>query len=145
MCDVPQDGPASIFIVDDDEAVRDSVRVLLEARGFEAFAFESAAMVLAALERRRPTCLVLDLHMPGVNGLELLKTLRARDIRLPTVMITGRIDQVSRRAARDAGAATVLAKPFADDELFDAIRAARRDAAAGAGADIRSIPNCHPR
>jgi len=135
-----QDPPDAVFVVDDDEAVRDSVQVLLAARGFAAVAFESAAAVLTALETRRPTCLVVDLHMPAVNGIELLKTLIVRDIRLPVVMITGRIDRASRRWAQDAGAAIVLEKPFTDGELFEAIRAARLVADAEPG--IRRIPNC---
>lgn len=135
------DAPATVFIVDDDEAVRDSVQVLLEARGFVAAAFESAAAVLAALEARRPACLVVDLHMPAVNGIDLLKTLIVRDIRLPVVMITGRIDRTSRRWAQEAGAAIVLEKPFTDAELFEAIRAARL-VAADAERGIGRIPDC---
>ena len=132
----------AVFIVDDDEAVRDSVQVLLAARGFDALAFDSAAAILASLETRRPVCLIVDLHMPAINGIELLKTLIVRGIRLPAVMITGRIDRTSRRWAQEAGAAIVLEKPFTDDELFEAIRAARLVAEAGAEAAIRRIPNC---
>jgi two-component system C4-dicarboxylate transport response regulator DctD len=77
--------------------------------------------------------------MPGVNGIELLKTLIVRDIRLPVVMITGRIDRTSRRWAQEAGAAIVLQKPFTGDELFEAIRTARL---VGAERAIRRIPNC---
>jgi two-component system response regulator FixJ len=113
---------SGIFVVDDDEAVRDSLQLLLEAEGFEAFAFESGAAALAALDRSRPACLVLDLHMPGINGIELLEALAARDIQLPVVLITGHIDRKTRRRAAASGANVVLAKPLADAELVDAIR-----------------------
>jgi FixJ family two-component response regulator len=114
----------AIFIVDDDEAVRDSLRILLETQGFRAAAFASAEVVLAALEMSRPACLVVDVNMPEVSGLELIDTLIARAIRIPTVFITGRIDAATRRAFA-ARPEIVLKKPFTDTELITAIRHAR--------------------
>jgi FixJ family two-component response regulator len=135
---------APIFVIDDDEAVRDSLQLLLAAEGFQAVGFGSGTAALAEIERARPACLVVDLHMPVVSGLELIGALAARDIRLPVVMISGRVDRRIRQRAVAAGVHVVLEKPFADAQLLEAISQARL---AGAGlADIRTIPNsrCGP-
>jgi two-component system response regulator FixJ len=124
----PADRPSrAIFVVDDDEAVRDSLQLLLEADGFEVASFASGAAALAALERARPACLVLDVSMPGMGGLELLDTLAARDIQLPVVMISGNVDRRTRQRALKSGANVVLDKPLSDAELIEAIRDAQAE------------------
>src|SRR5271170_3809366 len=106
-------GPSSqaIFIVDDDDAVRDSLQMLLESEGFEVVGFESGAAALTAIARSRPACLLLDLHLPGVGGLDMLAELAARGLHLPVVMISGRIDRKTRQIAVASGAKAVLEKP----------------------------------
>jgi FixJ family two-component response regulator len=117
-------GPSSraIYIVDDDDAVRDSLQMLLETEGFEVVGFECCAAGLTAIERSRPACLLLDLHLPGVGGLEMLAELAARGLDLPVVMISGRIDRRTRQIAVASGAKAVLEKPLDDEELMQAIR-----------------------
>jgi FixJ family two-component response regulator len=136
----PRDTPAAaIFVVDDDEAVRDSLQLLLTAQGLDATAFGCGTSALAAIERTPPACLIADLNMPGIDGIELLGALRARGIRLPVVLISGRIGRAGRQRALDAGIHVILQKPFTDDELIEAIRDARQ-----ADAEIGTIPNCRP-
>jgi len=114
----------AIFIVDDDDAVRDSLQMLLESEGFKVVGFESCAAALAAIERSRPACLLLDLHLPGVGGLEMLAELAARGLHLPVVMMSGRIDRKTRQIAVASGAKAVLEKPLDDQDLLQAIRRA---------------------
>jgi two-component system response regulator FixJ len=117
-------GPSSraIYIVDDDDAVRDSLQMLLETEGFEVVGFESCAAALSAIERSHPACLLLDLHLPGVGGLDMLAELAARGLHIPVVMISGRIDRRTRQIAVASGAKAVLEKPLDDEELMQAIR-----------------------
>ncbi len=136
--------PAAVFVVDDDEAVRDSLQLQLDVAGFEAFAFATGAEALGALERRRPACLVVDLHMPVVGGLELVRELAARNLHLPIVMMSGHIDRATRQRALGAGVQVVLHKPFSDDELIDAIGRARQAVPAGAAGEVRTIPHSRP-
>ncbi|MBI3512462.1 MAG: response regulator [Proteobacteria bacterium] len=117
---------AVVFVVDDDEAVRDSLQLLLQSEGFEVVGFASCAAALAAIDAARPTCLLLDLHLPGAGGLELLAMLAARDIRVPVVMITGRIDRETRLRALASGADAVLEKPLDHAALVGAIERVRR-------------------
>ncbi len=140
----PREPPAAIFVVDDDEAVRDSLQIQLDAAGFEAVGFASGAEALSALEHTRPACLVIDLRMPVVDGFALLRELKARDIHLPIVMMSGHIDRKTRQRAVGAGAQIVLQKPFDDDELLDAIHRARETGPGGLDAGIRTIPNSRP-
>jgi len=114
-----------IFIVDDDEAVRDSLQLLLESEGFEVVGFDTCAAALAVIERMLPGCLLLDLHLPVSGGLDLLADLATRDIHLPVVMITGRIDRQTKQRAVASGAHEVLEKPLDDRELLQAIRRAK--------------------
>jgi two-component system response regulator FixJ len=112
---------APVFVVDDDAAVLDSLQSLLDAEGFAVAGFESGATALPAIARDPPACLVLDLHMPVLGGLELMDQLAARGIRLPVVVITGRFDRKTTQRALAAGASAVLRKPFDHGELVDAI------------------------
>ena len=125
---------APVYVVDDDEAVRDSLQTLLDSEGIDACSFGSSAAALAAIEATRPACLVLDLHLPGVSGLDLLRTLGARGLDVPVVMISGRIDRGAHTRALASGAAAVLRKPLDHAELVGAIR--------GVVSGIGSIPNC---
>ncbi|MBL6852947.1 MAG: response regulator [Alphaproteobacteria bacterium] len=103
-----------VCIVDDDEAVRDSILVLLQAEGLAACAFASAAEFLSDATALSAACYILDVHMPGMDGVELLRHLRSNGVTVPIFLLTGRADPGLKRAALDAGANAVLNKPTAE-------------------------------
>jgi two-component system response regulator FixJ len=115
---------ATVFLVDDDPAVRDSLKLLLETYGFVVREFASGDDFLASGERAEAGCLVLDMHMPVVSGIELLEQLGVKSAVPPTVIITGRADAGIRQRARAAGAFRVLEKPFDTAALLEAMRQA---------------------
>jgi len=110
----------AVYVVDDDEAVRDSICLLLESSGFVAREFASAELLLAT-EPGHMGCLLLDLHMPGISGVELLRLLRARGIRRPIIVVSGRRDHVQDAEVWAAGATALLSKPFDDQQLLDLV------------------------
>ena len=112
-----------VFVVDDDQRVRDALSSLLEAAGLDVAVFGSASQFLAADKPDAPACLVLDLELPDVNGLELQRELTDRDAP-PIVFITGHGDIPSSVRAMKGGAVEFLLKPFGDEELLAAIEAA---------------------
>jgi FixJ family two-component response regulator len=116
-------GPNSriVHIVDDDDAVRDSMRVFLESFGMSVRDYASAHDFLGADGADDKGCLVLDLHMPGMNGLELLEMLRGRGSDVPAIVVTGRGDPVLKERARRAGALVLLDKPVDESVLLSAI------------------------
>ncbi|WP_142850492.1 response regulator transcription factor [Telmatospirillum sp. J64-1] len=107
----------TVFIIDDDEAVRDSLAALVEAAGFAAETYESALLFLHRLNPSRPGCIVADLRMPGMSGLELQEELVQRGIPLPIIVITAHGEVSSAVLAFRGGAVDFLEKPF-DDEIF---------------------------
>jgi FixJ family two-component response regulator len=113
---------ASVFVVDDDPSVRKSLTRLIEAAGYTVEAFASAREFLDAAPASGPCCLVLDIRMPGITGLDLQKTLAQAVHRIPVVFITGHGDVPTTVQAMKAGAIDFLAKPFAASDLLDAIR-----------------------
>jgi FixJ family two-component response regulator len=113
-----------VSIVDDDASLRRSVRNLLSSVGFRVQAFASAEEFLASPERVNTGCLVLDLRMAGMNGLDLLKHLGATGSRIPVVILTAHGDDETRQRALRAGAVAFLGKPFRGDALLDAVRSA---------------------
>ncbi len=117
---------ASIHIVDDDEAVRDSLQILLEAHGYGVRGYAGGADFLAAFQPGLRCCLVLDINMPGMSGIEILRAVRQRWPGLPVVMITGRAENLSEAEAIERGAHAVLEKPFRDIVLVGAIEDALR-------------------
>jgi FixJ family two-component response regulator len=126
-CDMASRAP-SVFVIDDDEPVRDSTIALLEAHGLPVNAFASAAAFLNAEEIQPGDCLLLDNHMPGMTGVELVETLRARDINVPVIMFTGRGDAALKQRALRAGVLIVLDKPVNEQDLLQAISIARLSA-----------------
>lgn len=114
----------TIHIVDDDDAVRDALSVLLTAEGLGCRAYPSGGALLAALPIKTPGCVVTDVHMDGMSGLELLRRLRDAGEELPVVVITGRTDRTLAEAATSGGAVKFLEKPFGPDEFVSAVRAA---------------------
>ncbi len=117
-----------IVVVDDDDGVRDSTRVLLEACGYTADGYASADDFLAKTGGEAGDCLLLDVQMPGMSGIELLEHLRRRGIQTPVVLMTANIEGIGDRAAQ-AGAVTVLRKPFVEDMLLKWIALAFQRAA----------------
>lgn len=115
---------ASVFVVDDDEAVRKSLERLLRSAGYRARVFGSAEEYLASPLEDGPACLLLDLQMPGLGGLDLQKALSELGRHLPIVFITGHGDVPTSVKAMKAGAMDFLPKPFDDRALFEAIRQA---------------------
>ncbi len=114
-----QDGRVRLVgVVDDDAAVRDSLRFLLEAAGFSVVTFHSAAQFLAAADPDSIACLLLDHHMPEMTGLDLLRRLRRSGRELPVALMTGSPSAQLMRRAVELGAAAVLEKPLTDQALF---------------------------
>lgn len=110
-----------ICIVDDDDAVRDSMKVMLESYGHNVRDFASARDFLDQSGFDACGCLVLDLHMPVMSGIELLETLRAKNIAVPAVMVTGQPDPQLASRLESAKLSSLLAKPVTDIELLDRI------------------------
>ena len=115
-----------VSILDDDESVRRSVANLLLSVGFAVAVFESAESFLQAGRSKGTRCLVLDLKMPGMDGLGLLARLREMGRHIPAVILTAHGDDQERERALRAGAVAFLDKPFGSAELIDAIRSAMR-------------------
>jgi FixJ family two-component response regulator len=115
-------GGRIISVVDDDASLRRSLRNLLSSVGFEVETFESAEAFLASDSRERAACLVLDLRMPGMGGLDLLSHLAATGSRIPVIVLTAHGDDDARRRSLDAGAVAFLIKPFQSAALLDAIQ-----------------------
>ncbi|HTP44942.1 MAG TPA: response regulator transcription factor [Candidatus Acidoferrum sp.] len=113
-----------VVIVDDDESVRGALRGLMDEAGLDARAFASAEDFLNSGLLRQTGCLIADIRMPGMSGLELQQTLNARACRIPTVFITAHGDATMRLQAMRAGAVEFLAKPFDDEALLNTVRAA---------------------
>jgi len=110
-----------VYVVDDDEALRDSLRWLLESTGYRVSAYSSAERFLAAYKPGIASCLVLDVRMPGLSGLDLQRELAQAGIRIPVIFITGHGDIPMSVRAMKAGAVEFLTKPFRDQDLLDAI------------------------
>jgi FixJ family two-component response regulator len=120
-----------ISIIDDDESVRRTTIRLIESFGFRAAAFESAEKFLSSDHLNDASCLIVDVRMPGMNGLQLQSQLAATGSRIPIIFITAYDDKASRQRAMQAGAAAFLGKPFTDEELLQWIRSALRQEESG--------------
>lgn len=119
-----------VFIVDDDEAVRNSLRLLVKSVGLTATALASAQEFLASYDPLQPGCLVLDVRMPGMSGLDLQQRLNLRGAVIPVIFITGHGDVPMAVEAMQQGAFDFLQKPFRDQDLMDRIqRALQKDRA----------------
>jgi FixJ family two-component response regulator len=113
-----------IFIVDDDAGVRDSLGSLLECEGFEAQGFASCREFLNTDRTDEGNCLIVDVHMPEMSGIELLETMQRDGDMLPVIVLSGRVDTATRNRARAAGALAVVEKPHQADEVLDLVRRA---------------------
>jgi two-component system, LuxR family, response regulator FixJ len=124
-----QEQTPTIFVVDDDEGVRNSLRFLLKSVGLTTRALSSASEFLDTYKPSQPGCLVLDVRMPGMSGLELQQQLNIRGATIPVIFITGHGDVPMAVDAMQHGAFDFLQKPFRDQDLIDRIqRALERDA-----------------
>jgi DNA-binding NtrC family response regulator len=111
-----------VYVVDDDVSVREAVGSLIRSAGWRVETFGSAQAFLAAPRSELPSCLVLDLHLPGLSGLDLQQELAKADVQIPIVFLSGHGDIASSVRAMKAGALEFLTKPFDDEELLEAIR-----------------------
>jgi FixJ family two-component response regulator len=114
----------NVAVVDDDPAVLKALARLLRTRAFNVTTFQSGEQFLASLAEQLPDCLILDLQMPGMTGLEIQQTLARRGIAIPTIIVTAHDEAGIRERCRSAGAIAYLAKPVPQAALFAAIEAA---------------------
>jgi len=119
-----KDKPKLVAIVDDDESIRSSLLGLMKALDFHSQAFESAEEYLKSGQQGNTACLITDIRLPGISGLELQSQLNADRHRIPIIFITGHGDEKVRMQALRAGAVEFLMKPFDDQAMIDSIRAA---------------------
>jgi FixJ family two-component response regulator len=110
-----------ISIVDDDDSIRNSLDDLIRSAGFRTQGFPSAEAFLSSPRARDTACLILDVRMPGMNGLDLQRTIVAANWQIPIIFITSHTDDAARARALEAGAVGFLYKPFRDDELLNAM------------------------
>ena len=115
---------ATVFVVDDDQAMRNSLKWLIESVGVQVESFASADEFLVQYQPGRHGCLVLDVRMPGMSGLDLQEQLAQQNINIPVVIITGHGDVPMAVRAMKSGAIDFIEKPFNDEVLLDAIRRA---------------------
>jgi len=113
-----------VAIVDDDDSMRTALQGLLKAVGLPAQAFASAEEFLRSGQQRQTACLIADIRMPGMSGLELQAHLNAERCRIPTIFITAHGDAKMRMQALREGAVEFLSKPFDDEVLLESVRAA---------------------
>jgi two-component system response regulator FixJ len=120
--------PGKVYVIDDDEAMRDSLNFLLDSAGYEVTLFDSALKFLEALPGLAFGCVVSDVRMPGLDGIELLKRIKADHSTFPIVIMTGHGDVPLAVEAMKLGAVDFLEKPFEDDRLIGMIETAIQQA-----------------
>ncbi|MET0287058.1 MAG: response regulator [Polyangiales bacterium] len=128
-------GSPFLCVVDDHESVRDALLALLQSLGYRVATFESAEALCASLALADADCLLLDIHLPGMSGAELLPLLRARHPELPVVLITGRPDAHAHALRAQPSVHALLFKPFEEEQLLDALDAALNGTARATGHD----------
>src|SRR4029077_13809601 len=114
----------ALILVEDDLSVLRALRRLMLSAGFQVMAFDRPRAVLDSELPKTDACLIVDVHLPEMNGVQLCETLAASGCQLPVIMITGHIDQATRELVRRAKAVALLFKPFTRDSLLEAIAAA---------------------
>ena len=115
---------ALISIVDDDESMREAIQSLLRSVGFRAKTFASGEQFLQSDQIENTACLILDVRMPGMSGLDLQRRLMATQCRIPIVFVTAHGEEEARSRALQEGAVDFLLKPFSEEALLNAIQAA---------------------
>jgi FixJ family two-component response regulator len=134
-----------VFVVDDDISVRESLQLLIQCEGWHPETFASAQEFLDRPRSLVPSCLVLDVSLPGLNGLDLQKRVAVERPDMPIIFITGYGDVPTTVQAMKAGAAEFLTKPFSDDALLKAIRQAVESSriALGYEAEVQALRDCY--
>jgi FixJ family two-component response regulator len=117
-------GSLSVILVDDDSLVRTALSRLLRGLGLRVTAFEHPSDVLLSVLPKLNTCLILDIYMPEMSGVQLWGELKAQGFQVPTILITGKRDEQAMVAGEQVGATAVLYKPIEEKELFEAIERA---------------------
>ena len=128
---------AVIAIVDDDQSVREALTSLVRSLGYAAMAFECAEDFLKSKRRRSVSCVIADVQMPGMTGIELHDRLVAYGEQIPTILITAFPDERSRERVLHAGVNCYLAKPFSEDDLLACIRSSLMPPRRGLGGTVR--------
>lgn len=113
-----------VSVVDDDESVRDSTKTLLRSAGYKVATFESGELFLNSDTLSETECLVLDMRMPGMDGLEVQRRMTVSDAGVPIIFVTAHGDKGSRQLAIDGGASDFFQKPFPAGEFLEAVRIA---------------------
>jgi len=141
----PNSAAPMVFIVDDDISVRESLELLIRSQGWQAETFESAKEFLDRPRVLVPSCLILDVSLPGLNGLELQKRVAVERTEMPIIFITGHGDVPMSVEAMKAGALEFLTKPFRNDLLVSAIRNAldRSRTALTDKAEMQTLHDCY--
>jgi FixJ family two-component response regulator len=116
--------PELVAIIDDNELMRKALEGLMKSVGFPVLAFSHAEEFLASERKQETACLIVDIRLPGMSGLELQLKLNAEHYRVPTIFITAHGDEAVRMQALRAGAVEFLTKPFDDEALLESVRAA---------------------
>jgi FixJ family two-component response regulator len=119
-----KEAEATVFVIDDDESIREALKDLIESVGLHVETFTSAQQFLQSQRANAPGCLVLDVRLPGLSGLDLQRQLAAANIHTPIIFVTGHADISMTVRAMKGGAVEFLTKPFRDQDLLDAIRQA---------------------
>lgn len=122
--DASGDPAPVVHVVDDDEAVRRSVALLLESFGHHTASYDSAETLLAALPTLAPGCAIIDIRMPGMDGLALQQELKQRNCRMPVIVVTGHADVTLAVRAMKAGAIDFIEKPYSENDLIRAVTGA---------------------
>ena len=120
---------ALISVVDDDESIRDSTRTLLRSAGYAVATFESGELFLESGTLPETRCLVLDIRMPGMSGLELQRRVNLSDSSVPVIFVTAHDDKANRKLAIDAGASEMFQKPFSANAFLTAVDTAVKSSA----------------
>jgi FixJ family two-component response regulator len=134
-----------VFVVDDDVSVCESLELLIRCEGWQPETFQSAQEFLARPRVLAPSCMILDVSLPGLNGLDLQKRIAVDRIEMPIIFITGHGDVPMTVQAMKAGAVEFLTKPYSDEVLLNAIRDAleRSRAALDHEAEMRAVRDCY--
>lgn len=130
---------SEVHVIDDDEAMRDSLQFLFETADVPVRVHESASGFLESLGDGAPGCVVTDVRMPEMSGLDLLRELRRRSVEAPVIVITGHGDVALAVEAMKAGAQDFLEKPFDDERLLELVRRALAESSAGKAADEEQL------
>ncbi|MEI5100547.1 response regulator transcription factor [Streptomyces sp. PmtG] len=138
----PGGPPHSVLLAEDDRAIRNALERALTLEGYRVTAVADGVGALASAHREPPDLLVLDVMMPGIDGLQVCRVLRAEGSRTPVLMLTARVETADRVAGLDAGADDYVAKPFEIEEVFARLRALLRrvDGAHAPGGDAGQVP-----